>query len=365
MLAAERAPSAFEFALSRQGEDPLVLRASASNTDKTPPRRQDLVSLARRILETSKDDNEVLGLGTINLGTMDEPGSAVAESPTARFTAVNGKDQATSGTGNEGSRRGSDERGNGQPRVAPPGQEKLKITTTPSQREDWSVSANGEPNVPDRQSYQPQEGESSHKRKRSESTEQNSSSGNTYLHPSAKETPTTASTDSDVRREENLSASQSASRDYAPEAQYRQFIASADEGRDATSEAEHWQQRQYPLQTPVDSDEHLGQVLQRASQSMDPQGHQYRQISPDDRSINPYGYGTDRREISVQSDPKKRKRNFSNRTKTGCMTCRRRKKKCDENRPECKCPFTDLERNVSGLIAKVRNRPVSLIYLGR
>ena len=33
----------------------------------------------------------------------------------------------------------------------------------------------------------------------------------------------------------------------------------------------------------------------------------------------------------------KRKRNFSNRTKTGCMTCRRRKKKCDEIRPHCMC----------------------------
>ena len=32
----------------------------------------------------------------------------------------------------------------------------------------------------------------------------------------------------------------------------------------------------------------------------------------------------------------KRKRNFSNRTKTGCMTCRRRKKKCGEERPHCK-----------------------------
>lgn len=32
----------------------------------------------------------------------------------------------------------------------------------------------------------------------------------------------------------------------------------------------------------------------------------------------------------------KRKRNFSNRTKTGCVTCRKRKKKCDEARPICK-----------------------------
>ncbi|KAK5949208.1 hypothetical protein OHC33_009749 [Knufia fluminis] len=31
----------------------------------------------------------------------------------------------------------------------------------------------------------------------------------------------------------------------------------------------------------------------------------------------------------------KRKRNFSNRTKTGCITCRSRKKKCDEGRPHC------------------------------
>lgn len=33
---------------------------------------------------------------------------------------------------------------------------------------------------------------------------------------------------------------------------------------------------------------------------------------------------------------KKRKRQFSNRTKTGCLTCRRRKKKCDEGKPECR-----------------------------
>ncbi|KAL1953220.1 hypothetical protein VTO42DRAFT_3386 [Malbranchea cinnamomea] len=36
----------------------------------------------------------------------------------------------------------------------------------------------------------------------------------------------------------------------------------------------------------------------------------------------------------TQGRPKK-KRAFSNRTKTGCMTCRRRKKKCDEQHPEC------------------------------
>jgi len=34
-----------------------------------------------------------------------------------------------------------------------------------------------------------------------------------------------------------------------------------------------------------------------------------------------------------------RKCNFSNRTKTGCLICRRRKKKCDEAHPICKQPF--------------------------
>ncbi|KAI5808916.1 hypothetical protein DFH27DRAFT_541792 [Peziza echinospora] len=34
-------------------------------------------------------------------------------------------------------------------------------------------------------------------------------------------------------------------------------------------------------------------------------------------------------------EAKKRKRQFANRTKTGCITCRRRKKKCDEGKPEC------------------------------
>lgn len=38
---------------------------------------------------------------------------------------------------------------------------------------------------------------------------------------------------------------------------------------------------------------------------------------------------------SPQPGEKRRKRVFSNRTKTGCITCRRRKKKCDEGKPEC------------------------------
>ena len=55
----------------------------------------------------------------------------------------------------------------------------------------------------------------------------------------------------------------------------------------------------------------------------------------DDDDPHQYGeYGTGR--SSQDLDRKRRKRVFSNRTKTGCMTCRRRKKKCDEQHPECK-----------------------------
>lgn len=62
--------------------------------------------------------------------------------------------------------------------------------------------------------------------------------------------------------------------------------------------------------------------------------------SPDaeDQSVANFGSpyeGEQRQDSVLHHDPKKRKRNFSNRTKTGCFTCRRRKKKCDEQKPEC------------------------------
>jgi hypothetical protein len=307
--------------------------------------RQDLVTLAREILVDTGDRTlSSNALVSVEMSGSEEQGAtALAESPTSRFTAVNGKEQppsAASANGvNGSSRRGSDERSNGQPRISPPGQEKLTITTT---SQDWIPPAGG-----DRQSYQPptsySDVESLHKRKRSGSAEQNSSSANSYhshaLPSSTKQTPTTATTESDGPREESLRGqSQSDTREsYIPEAQYRQFAASADDNRE-TAVGDLWQPRQYSQHPHISSDEQLGEVLQRASQSLDSQQRDYDQTSPtnDDGSANPYaGYANDRRELSAQSDPKKRKRNFSNRTKTGCMTCRRRKKKCDETRPEC------------------------------
>lgn len=75
-------------------------------------------------------------------------------------------------------------------------------------------------------------------------------------------------------------------------------------------------------------------------------------VSPetDDPNRQQYGeYGQTRSQIA-DAERKRRKRVFSNRTKTGCMTCRKRKKKCDELHPECK--FYSNHEKSRGLIKR-------------
>ncbi|RWA03247.1 hypothetical protein EKO27_g11858 [Xylaria grammica] len=96
--------------------------------------------------------------------------------------------------------------------------------------------------------------------------------------------------------------------------------------------------RDLPGSVPTHADEQSTDSLRRAASHAD-SGHDYSATSPDgdDSSMMYSGaYSQDQsRDPVIQSDPKKRKRNFSNRTKTGCLTCRKRKKKCDESKPEC------------------------------
>lgn len=82
------------------------------------------------------------------------------------------------------------------------------------------------------------------------------------------------------------------------------------------------------------SDEPMSGVLRRASQG-DRDDHDDQSPDGDDHMYSGEYTPEQRRDGLIQSDPKKRKRNFSNRTKTGCLTCRKRKKKCDELKPEC------------------------------
>ncbi|KAF9882361.1 bacterial transferase hexapeptide [Colletotrichum karsti] len=84
-------------------------------------------------------------------------------------------------------------------------------------------------------------------------------------------------------------------------------------------------------------DEQVGEALRRANQMESQDYDDNNSPDGDDRGMpySPYTPTGGSRDPSLQSDPKKRKRNFSNRTKTGCLTCRKRKKKCDEQKPEC------------------------------
>ena len=105
----------------------------------------------------------------------------------------------------------------------------------------------------------------------------------------------------------------------------------------------HWQADRHSLSGyqsnghHVDaSDAQLAEVLQRETQSQSSQRTWAAEGHPDDDAAEQYGtYGADRASQGAVQTGHKRKRVFSNRTKTGCMTCRKRKKKCDEAHPYC------------------------------
>ncbi|UKZ72961.1 hypothetical protein TrVFT333_000598 [Trichoderma virens FT-333] len=96
-------------------------------------------------------------------------------------------------------------------------------------------------------------------------------------------------------------------------------------------------QQNSAISTQSNTEEQIGEALRRATGQMDHSDYAGTSPDGDDRSISLYGgsYTDHRGDSMLQHDPKKRKRNFSNRTKTGCLTCRKRKKKCDEQKPEC------------------------------
>jgi hypothetical protein len=79
------------------------------------------------------------------------------------------------------------------------------------------------------------------------------------------------------------------------------------------------------------SEVHLATALQQANQ----EGSGTPQLPQSARETSSAdGYGQD--QTGSGQSGNKRKRMFSNRTKTGCKTCRSRKKKCDEGQPTCK-----------------------------
>lgn len=112
----------------------------------------------------------------------------------------------------------------------------------------------------------------------------------------------------------------------------------AQQGREDRS---HYDVPQSARASPGHMEDHINDALRRAAQA-DQSEYDHGSPDGDERSMGAYGspHATSNRQGSIlQHDPKKRKRNFSNRTKTGCMTCRGRKKKCDETKPECALSF--------------------------
>ncbi|KAM4065416.1 bacterial transferase hexapeptide (six repeats) domain-containing protein [Hirsutella rhossiliensis] len=202
-----------------------------------------------------------------------------------------------------------------------------KPTDVPTnQRGSWRVQ--------DRPSFHPanySDAEQSHKRKRSDSLEPR------HQDAPREPTPDTAPATSHAEARGSHAPTQQAHRQGSDELRDRDASPwSSQQGRDERDTYEARQRSATPTQGHMD--EQAGDALRRAAGHMD--HSDYSQTSPDaeDRSMGLYGspYAADHRQDSMpHHDPKKRKRNFSNRTKTGCLTCRKRKKKCDEHKPEC------------------------------
>ena len=237
----------------------------------------------------------------------------------ASFTALNGaeaKSPDAPGASSSAQRAASEER---QDKQLPAPESKSGEGST-SQREHWPSRG---PEAPSHQpaNYPDVEG-SSHKRKRSDSPER--------------------SREFQIGREQPTESREA----YSTPQRERDYRSYGDERRDSHDVWYSHQSREdrgtYEQQTPIgtvssQADEQIGDAHRRGTSHVDSQD--YPATSPDGED-NPSIYGRSytpdgRRDTVVQSDPKKRKRNFSNRTKTGCLTCRKRKKKCDETKPEC------------------------------
>ncbi|MCJ1294931.1 Maltose acetyltransferase [Xylographa carneopallida] len=92
----------------------------------------------------------------------------------------------------------------------------------------------------------------------------------------------------------------------------------------------------YYTQPPRDESEvRLAEALQRENGNGSLNRETFASPEEEDQHRQQYGDYSGSRQPMSDAERKRRKRVFSNRTKTGCMTCRKRKKKCDELHPEC------------------------------
>jgi hypothetical protein len=200
-------------------------------------------------------------------------------------------------------------------------------------------------------------GESPNKRKRSISQERPRSPSTSYHSHSVSRSPVSRSSENAAPLSQVIDMNGLTRSSTAPEPSAQQKYASSDRGEIARSESNGSAWENYRSQVSThghrlpqnldSSDAHLAETLQRdvhgSGHGSKPWEPAHRAQSDPAASHPSHGgqYGQDQSHSSQSQGPPKRKRIFSNRTKTGCLTCRRRKKKCDEQHPICRCKTSD------------------------
>lgn len=276
------------------------------------------------------------------------------------FTALNGAEKPAEATIQvaDQTRPASSGRPNGQSSVASAVPESAKAAD--SQKDTWSPSTS-ERQPPYQQPPGYAEADNSHKRKRSDSVELRRDQPPPAQQDRSPQEPTVQSAHSEPRM-----AYENRERDYrryAEDHRQRSDGWYAGQNRDTQSGYEH-QQSQQQSQNPQPSrrtppahshSDDPGSEPSQRDLSHSRADADYPGSSPDidDRSGSVYATSpySERKDTGViQLDSKKRKRIFSNRTKTGCMTCRRRKKKCDEKKPECMLPLAGYQPRIPRVV---------------
>ncbi|KAI9850870.1 MAG: Maltose acetyltransferase [Vezdaea acicularis] len=279
------------------------------------------------------------------------------ESPASRFTAVNGREAQTSAPASNGissstSRRTSGEQARARSRPQSP---PARALDPPSATQDWALrsSNNSDPRGSVSGLINHPQPSSPAKRKWSGSHEQAGAQPfHTHQLPRSPRGSQYPSVDSAMHGTDDPKTTGHTSSEAGPKRGEHQGPRHADDLRPSTSaaatEMDYYGRPPYHSRpsTPggvAHSDAQLAEALQRESQSLDAtQGKRDESfdVEDDDDSRSSAQRATDYASErtpggGAQVDHKRRKRVFSNRTKTGCLTCRRRKKKCDETKPEC------------------------------
>ncbi|PGH13799.1 hypothetical protein AJ80_06187 [Polytolypa hystricis UAMH7299] len=285
--------------------------------------------------------------------------SSVDHSP-SRFTAVNGRDQSAppplngSSDGQANAPR-SDERADSLDRGRPSGQ-----VDTPSHGDDAANALNHDQEESHLGSDSQSGSANRNKRKRSESDERHfspSSSGHT---PSLSRSPMSRlddqvdphmppTTANGTSHTPSVAEPESTPKPHQPTlvpAERPETIQAPAPNVPWDGYDPHLAGHNHLAQQIDSSDAQLAEALQRDAQVPDAASKHWvpaatrPESEPLEVNNNQAAYPQnlqtpqDRPQAALQVGPK-RKRVFSNRTKTGCMTCRRRKKKCDEQKPSC------------------------------